>query len=488
MTVTKTVPDSAVSNGESTALQEQCIREVFNNLNAAGIRYVVPRNWDGLPHSVGKDLDVLLPAGELWPAVRLIRAAAARLGFASVVHRTDGQGLVVDVIPLRVSAAGAAAPGGIGFDLRTYVSFDLTRVRVPGATYKVFADKLHRRLVTLSGCEIQVLATIDEFICLYSQYQHKRALKMDRKVSEYAERLKLLLVDPEVAAWVGKATGCHDSKALQSQVFELDCWKPFASTLVRRRWGRMTILRWPAMLIRAGAIRVRFLWPCYGPIVYFSGPDGAGKTTITDRVKARLRTCGVRFKYLYSLKIVIRAITKRLAFVRRIGRRKFSSDAGPAAEEAPDLLFLTEDAHDRDTGSAFWRFRKLMALLVGIIDIWIGWLLALPLRLCGWTVLVETAPYDIFIKYHMPEFTVVERLLGPLLPNPSVGFLLKAEPEQIIRRKSELTVAEIADYYSRFARVLELCRARDRYRVVRTDIDPDDTVVQVTEVVLSTVA
>jgi hypothetical protein len=379
------------------------------------------------------------------------------------------------------------APGGIGFDLRTYVSFDLRQVRVPGMAYKVFAGQLHRRLVELSGCEIQVLAPIDEFICLYSQYQRKRAFKIAHKVSEYAARLELLLGDPEVATWVGRATGCHDFKALRSQVFDLDCWQPLASALLRHRWGRMTILHRSVMLIRAGAIRVRFLWPCYGSMVYFSGPDGAGKTTITERIQARLRTCGVPFKYFYSLKILIRALTKRLAFVKQIGRRKASADAGPAMD-GPDLLFLTEDTRDRDSGSAFWQFRKLMALLVGIIDIWIGWLLAFPLRLCGRTVLVETSPYDIFIKYHMPEFAILERYLGPLIPDPSVGFLLKAEPEQIVRRKSELTVAEIEDYYNRFERVLDRCRARDRYRLVRTDIDPDETDAQVTDTVLSTLA
>ena len=207
-------------------MQEQCIREVFRHLNAAGIRYVVPRNWDGLPHGVGKDLDVLLPARELWPAVRLIRATAARLGFTSISLRADGQGLAVNVIPLRIPAGMDVAPGGIGFDLRTYVSFDLDKARVRGLAYKVFADHLHHRLVELNGCEIQVLAPIDEFICLYSQYQRKRALKITHKVTEYAARLELLLGNPEVATWVGRAAGCHDFKALRSQVFDLDCWQP----------------------------------------------------------------------------------------------------------------------------------------------------------------------------------------------------------------------------------------------------------------------
>jgi hypothetical protein len=454
-----------------SATNDNFLRETFRELNASGLSYAVPRNWRDLPQHVGKDLDILMPAADLWPAVRLIRSVASRMGFASVVHREDGQGLGVDIIPL----LGDALSTMVSFDLRIYLSFRAYRSQARGMTYKVFAEQLQRRMVMANGCDIQTLVPVDEFICLFFQYQAKRVLGVEHKVREYAGQLARMLEDPEVVSWLNDASGVTGTEEIRSRAFAPDGWQDFGAGLLGHRWGPMTAQRLLSSQLRASFVRMRLLWPRLAPMVYFSGPDGSGKTTLTEGVKDRLRGCGLQFVYVYSLKLVLRGITKRLAFLKRIGRGKSARQEYLESEGVPDILFLTEDTRDRDTGSAFWRFRKRMALLVGLVDVWLGWWIVLPVRLRGRFVLVETSPYDLFIKYHMPEFPGIESILGPLLPRPTIGFLLQADPHKIVERKAELTVEEIQDYYTRFDRVLERCRAHDSYQILRTDTGPQAT-------------
>lgn len=481
---TNPVREPRLAERDSTADQRAAlVRAVFAALDATGLRYVIPRNWQRLPHEPGKDIDILIPVRELPGAVEAIRAQAHRLGFASVVRRTDGRGLGVDVIGWR-PAGLAGEPLGVGFDLRCWLSFPTSRRRLPEARVKVFAEELQARQVEHNGMRLRVLSPMDEWIALYAQYLMKRYRGIEHKAAEYAGRLERMLEDRQLAESLCRATGSSDRDALLARALASSPDPALASDLLRERWGRRWPGRWLLVQLRAFELHVRTRAPSMGPIVYFSGPDGAGKTTVTRGVAERLAACGVPFRRRYSLKIVLRAITRRLAFVKKIGRGRLRPD-DVAAQDGPDLLFLTEDTRDRDTGSPLWRFRKRMALLVGIADIWIGWLLMLPARLRGAVVLVETAPYDIFVKYHMPEFPALERRLGPLLPRPSVGLLMEADPQSILRRRAELTLEEIRDYYRRFACILQRCRAQDRYVRVRTDRDPEASITEASTAVLA---
>jgi adenylate kinase len=470
-----------VSCGDPRA---KLVRAVFEQLNRLGIRYAVPRNWETLPRPTGKDVDILVPAGELYAAAALIRSCADECGFASFILRTDGQGLGVDAVcwPVETSAASMHY---VSFDLRSYQSFRIGQVRFPGMNYTVFAERTNRRTIVLGGCEVQILSPLDEWIGLYFQHELKRGAGRGQKAREYADRLKRLLEDRELTSWLERATGSAGREALLSRALSSDRDGSFASALLRSRWGRLSALRWLASQTWAFMIRIRFRWRPLAPIIYFSGPDGAGKTTLTRGVMQRLQECGVPYRAYYSLKILIRAFTKHLAFVKRLGRRRKPPDSTDAPE-GPDLLFLTEDTRDRDTGSRLWRFRKKAALIVGVADIWLGWLLVLPVRMWGRVILVETSPYDLFVKYHMPEFPILERVLGSILPRPSVGFLMEADPAKIFKRRAELTRDEIADYYRRFEQILNRSHGQARYKRVRTDASIEHAITTATVEVLAT--
>lgn len=459
------------------------IKGIFESLNAASIEYVVPRDWQSLPRVVGKDLDIIIRASQLRFAIQLIHQVAKLQKCCVIARRADGQGLEVTIVELESYRLDLGVSSNLNLDIRTFISFNTVRYSIFGSTVKIFENELERILVPLNGCCIKVLTPTDEFICLYFQYLYKRELGIDRKVHQHAIRLEQLFNHPAVESWVRQAIGVTDNDELLVHLLQSKKFHAMAKLLIKKRWGWSNIFRLIIWETRAAIIRAKFLIPSFAPIIYFSGPDGSGKTTITNGVMTYLDSLDVPFKSFYSLKIVIRAVTKRLAFIKKIGKSNGSREIA-SLDDSQDLLFLTEDTRDRDTGTIFWRWRKRMALLVGIVDIWIGAFLMIFIRCRGQVVLVETSPYDIFIKYHMPEFPLIVRFLGPLIPKPTRGFIMKADPQNIYQRRSELTINEITEYYERFSRVLKSCRAEDRYLSLSTNINPADSVAKATESIL----
>jgi hypothetical protein len=211
------------------------------------------------------------------------------------------------------------------------------------------------------------------------------------------------------------------------------------------------------------------------PLIYISGPDGSGKTTVINELRKILDDSEVNYHYTYSLRLAIRAFFKRLSsLLKAIGLRSNSANS-IGRYHPPDLLFLTEDHNDRDNGTRVWRSRKVIALIFGIFDTWIGWLIILPIRLAGKCVIVENSPHDTFVKYHMPRFKSIDLILGPTIPRPTAGFLLRADSQVIVARKPELTATEIDHYYERIEIVIRLCGALEKYESLKTDHQPTKT-------------
>ena len=158
-------------------------------------------------------------------------------------------------------------------------------------------------------------------------------------------------------------------------------------------------------------------------------------------------------------------------FFRHIGFRylwikHILSNPSPALS-FKELRGIGAGVLDRDTGRWTWRVGKRLSLLISWVDVWLGWVLVTSYRIRGFTILVETSPYDLFAKYHMPHFPFLEKILAPLMPKPTQGFLLAATPQSIVIRKRELTEEEIKKYYDQMDRVLKT--AKCNYKSIWTE-------------------
>jgi hypothetical protein len=218
---------------------------------------------------------------------------------------------------------------------------------------------------------------------------------------------------------------------------------PWLWCMAQRQYGRSTPWRMLRTHSRALVVVLRQLRLHSAPLIFFTGPDGCGKSTVLASVKQMLAggVIGepVRHRHYYSLKNVLFHITRQFWWLKSA---KVPGQSGKTQSQRIDNMTV----RDRDTGRGAWRLRKLLALLVGLVDIRISYLAAWWCRWRGIVVLVETSPYDVFIKYHMPEFRWVERVFAPFLPRPNLCLVLRADPHSIVSRKAELTVAEIGDF------------------------------------------
>lgn len=436
---------SAKQTGTSSrANSEDVVRQLFEALHTSDITYVVPRNYDGLPGYVGKDLDLLVANKDLDAFRRLATDVLRAADWRVTVSRPDRRGLTIN---------GRAAEGAsLEIDARTYVSIETSSVQkaIRGFSRKVFTETLERRVVYPDGaCPVSVPSARDEWLLLYRQ----AAMKSSKPV--YVDQLRdMIQSDEALATWVSQATDAPFETVLAA-LGNTD-WMLYAGKLLEARAPGGSILSenvTAAKIALGGGMAL-------APILYFSGPDGAGKTTAIDLVTDWMTENDIPHKKYYSLKIVIRRISRHLVWLKRHKKHKAKTGEPLTMKK---IKPPSEDERDRNDGSRYWKLRKHVALVVGVFDMYIGTLMTLRPRLKGQVVLIETSPLDIFIKYHMPEFPKTEALLAPTLQKPTAGFLLRASPESIVARKAELSVDEIADYYDRMDRALRRSGMSDRY-------------------------
>lgn len=423
---------------------ESVVRALFREMNSRGIDYAVPRNYEGLPSKIGKDLDLIVRHRHLGALIRAATAAFQECGYSCSAIQMRKSGCSILGKPDERARDPSSKPMAIAIDASSYVTFHFGSRAISGLNYKVFAEDFEKQRSHRQGCEFTTLAPMDEFVALFRQWGFKEK-------TAYKAKLKQMLSDsPNLLEWYLKAVGlpCHEESVSLPEVNTKEYRKGLRA-IAESRWGSQSIRRLLQCHFRVLAVhRTRGLI-ARSPAIYFTGPDGAGKTTLIEHLRNHLEEHGIRYKYFYSLKKFLRFATKYLVWIKK--RRKSEKRRGSGVK---DVVLRSEDSRDRDDGTRFWKWRRYVALLIGIADIVLGYAFSLYFRMRGQVVLVETSPYDIFVKYHMPRFPLTERILAPLIPQPTLGFLLKANPKDIHARKPELTIKELEDYYERMSEVM----------------------------------
>lgn len=177
-----------------------------------------------------------------------------------------------------------------------------------------------------------------------------------------------------------------------------------------------------------------------GKLIFFSGPDGSGKTTTNMALSSALRDkLKVRVENRKALYPLSQRLHGRLSRVQAKIRKLDPADS---------------HSLERDRGNTrSWKLRRLAGLLFLLMQVWPGYALARLKNLLGHTVIVDTSFFDVFIKGHRPSFPWLQKISVPLLPSGDHWFLMVAEPSVIVARKPELTESELIEYYDFFARI-----------------------------------
>lgn len=460
------------------AQPEPFLRTLFASFERVGLRYVVLRNFESYPHAIDKpDVGLLVHDQDVGLLQRTAREVASEIGHAYRCRKD-----VANVVSIYLTQVFEREDGWeisqIKLHVRVFEPFAFTpwMRRLKGHDYRVLFEEIETRRVDQDGCAFQVPAPEDAFPLLLKQWRRKGDARHRAALEQALESANGL------GAWIHAATGLgpDDWRSLLDAP-ESPGFDRALGQVAESRWGRRTPLRFLKRQARSvGQVVKRAVERARrpAPILYFSGPDGCGKTTTVRVVRRFLEDNGIEYRYFYTLHKVLRHLGLRAAWLT-------SMAAGEDRIPFKDFKGIGGGHEERDTGTLSWKAAKLAGLLVSINDVYIGLTLAWILRHVGIAVLVETSPHDLFVKYHMPEFPLLERIVLPLIPSPDVGFLMTADPQAIVDRKPELTVEEIEHYYRRIATVH--ARAREtKYLAIRTDVAPSKTAVSVLKALLET--
>ncbi len=438
---------------------KELVTTVFNQLNNAELRYVVLRNYENFPYDVGNDLDILVSTQDLNEMDGLIKNAFSSLGYLSKSIPMKKNGVLYKGVKIHSDGSTTS----LSIHVQFWISLELNKLQqtIPGISYKVFIDQLNEReLITQDGCEFYVASPVDRFILLLRQWIFK-------KKPAYKKQLSDLLKNEKVNDFCKKC----DSMVTAELLYESDSnSNKFLRIFALERWGNLSAVKNYSRVLESLLVRKR---KKLAPIIYVTGPDGAGKTSVSSALTESFKVLDMNFKHVYSIKRNM--IRHGIFIIRRkihgTDDNKFSDD--PSARKF--RFIMTEDITDRDDGTALWNIRKLVTLMISISDVFINFIPVTYFRMRYGVVIVETSPYDIFIKYHMPKFEILEKVFAPAFPKASFGLLLKADAEIIAERKKELYPEEIDSYYSRIDDVLTKAKSLDSFHEVRTDIGFDET-------------
>jgi thymidylate kinase len=403
---------------------------LMRQLDEAGMRWLVLRNHEDLPDRPGHDVDIIVHPGDAVQVDGLVRTVVRRQGLALLRAYAGIEHETFDV-----------ADGGLGGRLLLHVDVQ-TAVRYRGRLLVDGGDLLgHRQRI---GSLWAPTPSMEAYALLLHSALHKQALK-----PKYAERLAALRaahsdgLERLAGERLGPDLGTRLA-AVRSEADLLALRAPLRKALRRRYPGNPLRQVW--FTLHSGTRQARLRLRPRGVFVAFLGPDGSGKSSLTELLAERLDGHGD----VLPVHRVYMGSGQPLLPTRKLVRR-LHGKTGPNSR--PPTL----------RGVAKRRLRG--ALHVMADEILRYWIRVRPCLAPHGVVLVDRYAYDI-LRVNNPTVRRhwFRRLAVAVIPKPHLTFLLEGDPAVIAARKRELTVEETVrqqDAYRGLAGLVPNFRAID---------------------------
>ncbi|MBD2769111.1 hypothetical protein IC235_14550 [Hymenobacter sp. BT664] len=220
--------------------------------------------------------------------------------------------------------------------------------------------------------------------------------------------------------------------------------------VLRRAPANHRARRWPRGLRYLLSTATEFLRPG-GLVITFSGVDGAGKSTVIEHVKERLEK-------KWRKRVVV--IRHRPSVLPIISAWKY----GKQGAEARSIRSLPRQGQNFGLSSSLARFAYYyFDYVVGQVVIWLKYTRR------GHVVLYDRYYFDFINDGRRSNISLPTRLtkvLYALVNKPQLNFFLYADPEEILRRKQELsasTIRQLTQEYQELFGQLDARYRRSRY-------------------------
>ena len=408
------------------AFEAEVLEALFAGFAAHHLRYAVLRNYESLPQSVGaRDIDIVVHPDDLGAACKLITEIAGRMSLRYGNYFADER-------LTQFALVGRDDTGGL---LQIKIDFFI-RSEVYGVEFisaqEMLRDARDHNGIAVVSDHVQLL---DKWIfhllvgrSLHAKYDTGFAAIARTEGPAVTRALMRFLPEDRAMALVTKLAEGKGSTLILSAGER-------RRALVRL-WVTQGAAALPRML-RFVSFRLRDRLIPHGVFLSVSGPDGSGKTTVIDMVITQLGAIygedAVNYAHFRP------TVLPRIAEVAKKARavEKVDVDYDQPHRAKPSGL----------AGSAarlgyYW------------LDYMFGYVRSVrPVLKRRQVMLFDRYYYDMIadsfrsrISLPMPFL----RFMGQLLPLPQYAFFIHVDPEEVHRRKQELTYERIVELNNRY--------------------------------------
>lgn len=425
------------------------VSELLKRLDNNSVRHVVLRNHEEIASGQEKDIDFLMDVHCFGEARRIAQQVAAQYNAKVVLDRVCLEGAYITIaFPENLETRA------VRLHLNPYVSVHTspTQLRLRGISTRIRCRQISRDSLTVGGLSFWVPSPDWSTLFLSARLLRKNKEKYLGKIQQLSSSCTVIqksTIDGIVtAAKSDDAIGL--ASALQQALREL-------SPLGLRFRGASEWMQLVASSLKSSLKR-------HGPIIIFSGPDGAGKSTTTAMCARYLKDeIGTKVHFVKGLAPINNAFSRQLLWVHNKIR------AVPSNVSSAEVDLHHRDRPPKDKAMK-WKMRRLLGLLFYILQYWPAYAFARLRNHFGEAVIVDTSVHDRFVKAHRPRFPILERIFVPSLPVGDLLIQLRAPSKLINARKPELTVEEIDEYYSSMDSILP---SRPEVKRIATDSGPE---------------
>lgn len=433
-------------------LIEIFFRDLFESLNMSSLSYAVLRNYERLPRAIGHDIDLIVSDDKLFE--RNISKVATKAGWFLVrtVKRKAQQYMFF------LNRTILTAPV-IKLDIVSCIQWKGLKIVGNEVLSK---RQLYNKLfyILQPGAETSITLIKD--------------LIHTGKVRDKYKRLLPRMVQKDKASFCQALEPCFGIKdaELLADLTEKADWEAMEAMSSHLRWVAilravrrhpfLQLQRWGGFLW--GHLR-QFFRPT-GIMVVLLGPDGSGKTTLTQVLQTNLRPLFSEVKYYHGhFEILprLRHLAERLGLIGtdyKTNKKEGNSKHEIRLSPMRSLTYL---------------FYYSLDYCLGHFSVWYG-------RRKGQLILFDRYYYDYLIQPGMSLPSSLILRIAQLLPQPDKIIYLKNDPDTIFARKPELTKKEL-ERQSRICSQI-LGQIPNSFEVV-TKGTPEETATQVIQVILS---
>jgi len=412
----------------------------FGALKKHGIKFAVLRGYKKLFQKKNKDIDLLMNPVDYGIATSLYKELVLKYGAICISSIVSNKNLYLK--SLFINDGGDEEIEGLYIHITAYITvktcYETRNQKFRG--HKIWIDDFKLANGNVQGVLLPVPEATIRLLLALTKY----AQKMETR---YLNDVQEIITNHSLHGWVKEVDKNNCINALL-------CEKKKQQASAGLYFLINDIVKYCGIENNAGRLQnyavlighnIRQMFSYKGKLIFFSGPDGSGKTTaneaLTNVLTQKLKIPIINNKHLYPVSNkTSRQGQKLQAKVRRID-------------------FDNKNVLERDRGRGWWwTTRRLVGLLYILIQIWPGYIYGRYKNFRGYTVMIDTSFFDAFIKGHRPRFPFLQRISIPFIPCGDHWFLMFSHPQTIVSRKPELTVEEIEEYYERMAEIANMSR------------------------------